>query len=82
MNYHKINERILSSLILQKGQYFNSIAVNKMKKYKVALIKAITSIAKNGLKNDINSTGSPWMFQPKIPSESKSFKNRKKWYLQ
>ena len=53
-----------------------------MKKYKGALIKAITSIAKNGLKNDINSTGSPWMFQPKIPSESKSFKNRKKWYLQ
>lgn len=49
-----------------------------MKKLNQNIVNAIVSIAKKGVKDDINSTGSPWMFQPKIPTKANNLKNVKK----
>lgn len=49
-----------------------------MKKLNKTIVNAIVSIARKGIKDDINSTGSPWVFQPKIPKEAFKFKNSKK----
>lgn len=43
----------------------------KMKKMKEKAAKALIAIAKKGLKNDLESTGSSWTFQPVIPNKKK-----------
>lgn len=49
-----------------------------MKKLNKKAVKAIVTIAKKGVKDDINSTGSPWMFQPKLPKNAEQFKKSSK----
>lgn len=49
-----------------------------MKRINKNIVNAIVSIAKKGVKDDINSTGSPWMFQPKIPTNANDLKKAKK----
>ena len=51
----------------------------KMKKMKEKAAKALIAIAKKGLKNDLESTGSSWTFQPVIPNKKKI--EQKKWLL-
>lgn len=43
-----------------------------MKRMKEKVAKALIAIAKKELKNDLESTGSSWSFQPVIPNKSKS----------
>ena len=43
-----------------------------MKKMKEKAAKALIAIAKKGLKNDLESTGSSWTFQPVIPNKKKT----------
>lgn len=38
------------------------------------VVKAVVALAKIGVKDDINSTGSPWGFQPKLPKNADKFK--------
>lgn len=45
-----------------------------MKKVKNKIVKAIVALAKKGVKDDINSTGSPWAYQPKIPKGAEKYK--------
>lgn len=49
-----------------------------MKKLDKNIVNVIVSIAKKGAKDDINATGSTWMFQPKIPQNANDIKNKKK----
>lgn len=49
-----------------------------MKNLKKAVVNATLKLAKKGVKNDINSTGSCWMYQPKIPQITHDIKNDKK----
>lgn len=49
-----------------------------MKRLNKKAMKAIVTIAKKGVKDDINSTGSPWMFQPKLPKNAEQFKKSSK----
>ncbi len=49
-----------------------------MKRLNKKAMKAIVTIAKKGVKDDINSTGSPWMFQPKFPKNAEQFKKLSK----
>lgn len=50
----------------------------KMKALKKKAVSAIVALAKNGVKNDINSTTSGWMYQPKLPKEADRFKKTEK----
>ena len=43
-----------------------------MKKMKEKAAKALIAIAKKGLKNDLESTGSSWSYQPIIPNNKKT----------
>lgn len=49
-----------------------------MKKLNKNIVNVIVTIAKKGVKDDMNSTGSTWMFQPKIPQKVNDLKNKKK----
>lgn len=40
------------------------------------VLNAIILIAKHNIKNDINSTGSPWSYQPKLPKKLENFKKK------
>lgn len=44
----------------------------KMRKMKEKAVKVLIAIAKKGLKNDLESTGSSWTFQPVIPNKKKT----------
>ena len=48
-----------------------------MEKKAKKIVKAITAIAKSNVKGDINSTGSPWSFQPKIPVMAEKYRKNK-----
>ena len=43
-----------------------------MEKMKEKAAKALIAIAKKGLKNDLESTGSSWSYQPVIPNKKKT----------
>lgn len=49
-----------------------------MKNLRKKIVKTIVVLAKKGVKDDINSTGSPWAYQPKIPKEAMKFKKTNK----
>lgn len=49
-----------------------------MKNMNTKLAKAIVTVAKKGVKDDINSTGSPWAYQPKMPKTAQEFKKASK----
>ena len=49
-----------------------------MKGFSEKAVKAIVAVAKKGVKDDINSTGSPWVFQPKLPKNAEQFKKSAK----
>ena len=44
---------------------------------KKKLSKIIVLMAEMGVRDDINSTGSPWVYQPKIPEKAELFKNKR-----
>ena len=44
---------------------------------KKKLSNVIVSIAKRGVRDDINSTGSPWMYQPKLPENAEKLKTKR-----
>ncbi len=48
-----------------------------MKDLKKKVVNVSIKIAKKGVKDDINSTGSAWMYQPKMPKLADTFKNNK-----
>ncbi len=45
-----------------------------MKALNKKVVKAVVALAKKGVKDDINSAGSPWTFQPKMPKNADKFK--------
>ena len=45
---------------------------SEMKKMKEKAAKALIKIAKKGHKNDLESTGSSWSYQPVIPNNKKT----------
>ncbi len=47
-----------------------------MKNLKKKILRQTFSLAKNMVKNDINSTGSMWMYQPKLPKDADKFKKK------
>lgn len=56
----------------------NHIAkVSVMKKLKEKAARLTISIAKKGLKNDLESTGSTWNFQPKLPVKQDPLKQKR-----
>lgn len=50
----------------------------KMKDLKKKAVNVMVALAKNGVKNDINSTTSGWMYQPKLPKEAYKLKKTEK----
>lgn len=60
--------------ILRKGNIYNIAKVKEMKVYNKKVVKAVVALSKKGVKDDINSTGSPWAFQPKMPKGADKFK--------
>lgn len=48
-----------------------------MEKLSKKLAKPIIALVKKGVRDDINSTGSPWLYQPRIPKEIDKSKNKK-----
>lgn len=56
----------------------NIVKVKIMKKISQKVAKSVISIAKRNTKDDINSTGSPWLFQPKIPQSADKYKKTSK----
>lgn len=49
-----------------------------MKDLRKKAVTKVVALAKKGVKDDINSTGSPWIFQPKMPQEADKFKKSSK----
>ncbi|MCI7334475.1 MAG: cyclic lactone autoinducer peptide [Oscillospiraceae bacterium] len=49
-----------------------------MKKVKKMMASVLVNVAKNNVKNDINSTGSDWIYQPKMPQGCEKFKKASK----
>lgn len=47
-----------------------------MKNLKQKVVNAVISTAKNGVKNDVNSTGCGWIYQPKLPKAADQFKKK------
>lgn len=47
-----------------------------MKNLSKKLLKSGIKLIKVSVKNDINSTGSPWSYQPKLPKGYESFKKK------
>lgn len=45
-----------------------------MKNMKKKVADAVIGLAKHGVKNDINSTGSGWNYQPRIPAAADKYK--------
>ncbi len=63
----------------KKGQHIIMLQrVMTMKGFSEKAVKAIVAVAKKGVKDDINSTGSPWVFQPKLPKNAQQFKKSAK----
>lgn len=50
----------------------------KMKKVKKMMASVIVNVAKSNVKNDINSTGSDWIYQPKMPHGCEKYKKSSK----
>lgn len=50
--------------------------VINMKNLSKKILNVIILMAKHNVKNDINSTGSPWSYQPKLPKKSEDFKKK------
>ncbi len=48
--------------------------VAKMKSLTKKIVNSVISLAKLNVKNDINSTGSPWSYQPRIPESAEVYK--------
>ena len=48
-----------------------------MKALKNEIAKVLIKVANKGLKNDLESTGSGWAFQPKIPVKKDQIKKQK-----
>lgn len=42
----------------------------EMKNLKKKMASVVVKVAEASVKNDINSTGSSWMYQPKIPKSA------------
>ena len=58
-----------------KGQYQRVLQrYEKMKNMKKKVANAVIGLAKHGVKNDINSTGSGWNYQPRIPAAADKYK--------
>lgn len=51
--------------------------VNVMKNLKETMARLLILVSKKGLKSDLESTGSTWNYQPKIPVNLAHFKNKK-----
>lgn len=49
-----------------------------MEKINKKIANMVVFAARKSVKDDINSTGSTWLFQPKIPANAKKLKEMKK----
>ena len=38
--------------------------------------ESVITLAKKNVKDDINSTGSPWSYQPRMPKSAEIYKNK------
>ena len=47
-----------------------------MKVIRKKLVNTIVGLAKKGAKDDINSTSSPWMYQPQLPKSADKFRKK------
>ncbi len=45
-----------------------------MKSLTKKIVDSVISLAKLNVKDDINSTGSPWSYQPRIPESAEAYK--------
>ena len=88
-----INEESIDYLMLYNYYYYNRYTVGnfieralpkavqrweKMKKVKKMMASVIVNVAKSNVKNDINSTGSDWIYQPKMPHGCEKYKKSSK----
>lgn len=76
-NYYYYN-RYTVGKFYRKGIAKSSAKVRKMKKVKKMMASVLVNVAKNNVKNDINSTGSDWIYQPKMPQGCEKFKKASK----
>lgn len=47
-----------------------------MKKIAKKAAESVITLAKTNVKDDINSTGSPWSYQPRMPKSAEIYKNK------
>ncbi len=50
--------------------------VDKMKNIAKKAAESVITLAKKNVKDDINSTGSPWSYQPRMPKSAETYKNK------
>lgn len=50
--------------------------VTKMKNIAKKAAASVITLAKKNVKDDINSTGSPWSYQPRMPKSAEIYKNK------
>lgn len=50
--------------------------VINMKKMSKKLLNTVIVLAKKSVKDDINSTSSPWTYQPQIPHSAEMYKKK------
>lgn len=50
--------------------------VTKMKNIAKKAAASVITLAKKNVKDDINSTGSPWSYQPRMPKSAEIYKTK------
>lgn len=58
------------------GLKWNRQQVDKMKNIAKKAAESVITLAKKNVKDDINSTGSPWTYQPRMPKSAEIYKNK------
>ena len=58
------------------GLKWNRQQVDKMKNIAKKAAESVITLAKKNVKDDINSTGSPWSYQPRMPKSAEIYKNK------
>ena len=58
------------------GLKWNRQQVDKMKNIAKKAAESVITLAKKNVKADINSTGSPWSYQPRMPKSAEIYKNK------
>ena len=72
----KIPKKGNAGLKWNRQQVDKNEEVFPMKNIAKKAAESVITLAKTNVKDDINSTGSPWSYQPRMPKSAEIYKNK------